>query len=52
MGYKNLRAAVNDLESKGMLVRISDEVDPVLEMAAIHRRVQNAVSGPAIYFEK
>lgn len=51
MGYKNLRAAVNDLESKGMLVRISDEVDPVLEMAAIHRRVY-AASGPAIYFEK
>ena len=50
MSYKNLRAAVNDLEKTGQLVRIKTEVDPNLEMAEIHRRVFDA-KGPAILFE-
>lgn len=41
---------VADLEQHGHLVRISEEVDPNLEMAAIHRRVYEA-NGPAILFE-
>ena len=51
MSYRSLREAVNDLEKTGQLIRISQEVDPDLEMAAIHRRVYDA-KGPAIYFER
>jgi len=51
MGYKSMRECVNDLEKNGHLVRIKEEVDPNLEMAAIHLRVHEA-GGPAIYFEK
>ena len=51
MAYKNLRAAVTDLEKSGQLKRISIEVDPNLEMAEIHRRVFEA-RGPAILFER
>lgn len=51
MSYKSLRAAVNDLEKTGQLLRITEEVDPDLEMAAIHRYVFDR-KGPAIYFEK
>lgn len=50
MGYRNLRACVEDLEANGQLVRIKEEVDPYLEMAAIHRRVFGQ-GGPALYFE-
>lgn len=50
MGYKSLAACVADLEKHGHLIRIKDEVDPYLEMAAIHLRVyQN--QGPALFFE-
>lgn len=48
--YKSLRQAANDLEKHGQLLRISEEVDPDLEMAEIHRRVF-AKGGPAILFE-
>ncbi|CAN5799117.1 UbiD family decarboxylase [soil metagenome] len=49
MGYSSLRACVDDLEKHGYLVRIEEEVDPYLEMAAIHLRVfENG--GPALYF--
>ena len=51
MGYKSLRACVEDLEKSGQLKRIPFEVDPDLEMAAIHRRVFDA-GGPALLFEK
>ena len=51
MGYKNLKQCVLDLEKNGHLVRIHEEVDPYLEMAAIHRRV-NQAQGPALFFEK
>jgi len=50
MGYKNLAACVADLEKHGHLVRIKEEVDPYLEMAAIHLRVYEN-QGPALLFE-
>jgi 4-hydroxy-3-polyprenylbenzoate decarboxylase len=49
--YSSLRAAVADLEKHGHLVRIREEVDPHLEMAAIHLRVYEA-GGPALFFER
>ena len=51
MGYKNLHACIQDLEQHGHLVRISESVDPYLEMASIHMRVYEA-GGPAILFER
>src|SRR5690554_7420659 len=51
MGYKSLAAAVRDLEKNGHLIRIKEEVDPNLQMAAIHLRVY-AAGGPAIFYEK
>lgn len=50
MGYKSLEQAINDLEKHGHLVRVKEEVDPNLEMAAIHLRVFEA-DGPALLFE-
>lgn len=50
MGYSSLRECINDLEKHKHLVRIKEEVDPSLEMAAIHLRVHEA-GGPAVYFE-
>lgn len=49
--YQSLRQCVLDLEKNGHLVRIKEETDPELEMAAIHLRV-NAAKGPALLFEK
>ena len=40
-----------DLEKAGQLLKIKEEVDPHLEMAAIHLQVY-AAGGPAILFEK
>ena len=51
MLYRSLEACLLDLEKKGALLRIKEEVDPHLEMAAIHLRV-HAAGGPAILFEK
>ena len=51
MAYRSLEACLLDLEKHGQLVRITEEVDPYLEMAAIHLRVHEA-GGPAILFEK
>jgi 4-hydroxy-3-polyprenylbenzoate decarboxylase len=51
MSYSNLRAAAQDLEKHGMLLRIREEVDPNLEMAEIHRQVYDR-KGPAILFER
>ncbi len=48
--YRNLEECIMDLEKSGQLIRIHEEVDPYLEMAAIHRRV-NRAGGPAILFE-
>ncbi|CAN5708096.1 UbiD family decarboxylase [soil metagenome] len=51
MGYDSLRACVSDLEKHGHLVRVTEEVDAHLEMAAIHMRVFER-GGPAVYFER
>ncbi|RYZ31380.1 MAG: UbiD family decarboxylase, partial [Sphingobacteriales bacterium] len=51
MVYKNLESCLTELESAGELVRVKEEVDPHLEMAAIHLRVHE-VGGPALLFER
>jgi len=50
MAYKSLEECLLDLEKNGQLIRIKEEVDPYLEMAAIHLRV-HAAGGPALLFE-
>ena len=50
MAYSTLEECLLDLERNGHLVRIKEEVDPHLEMAAIHLRVYEA-KGPALLFE-
>jgi len=50
MGYPSLQACITDLEKNGRLIRIREEVDPHLQMAAIHLRVFEH-QGPAILFE-
>jgi 4-hydroxy-3-polyprenylbenzoate decarboxylase len=50
MYYSSLEECLKDLERNGHLVRIKEEVDPYLEMAAIHLRVHEA-GGPALLFE-
>jgi len=51
MVYNSLEDCLIDLEKHGHLIRIKEEVDPYLEMAAIHLRVHEA-KGPALLFEK
>ncbi|MGE0562699.1 MAG: UbiD family decarboxylase [Flavobacteriales bacterium] len=50
MIYKSTKDCVEDLEKNGYLIRIKEEVDPNLEMAAIQLRVFEN-NGPAILFE-
>lgn len=50
MGYSSLKECLVDLEKNGHLIRIKEEVDPDLEMAAIHLRVHE-MNGPALLFE-
>ena len=50
MPYKSLEDCLLELEQNGQLIRIKEEVDPYLEMAAIHLRVHEA-GGPALLFE-
>ena len=50
MAYKSLEECLLDLEKNNQLIRIKEEVDPYLEMAAIHLRVHEA-GGPALLFE-
>jgi 4-hydroxy-3-polyprenylbenzoate decarboxylase len=50
MAYRSLEACLLDLEKSGQLVRVKEEVNPYLEMAAIHLRVHEA-GGPALLFE-
>jgi 4-hydroxy-3-polyprenylbenzoate decarboxylase len=50
MPYTSLEDCLKDLERTGQLVRIKEEVDPDLEMAAIQLRVY-AAGGPALLFE-
>ncbi len=51
MAYTSLEACLVDLEKNGQLIRITEEVDPLLEMATIHHRVYEA-NGPALLFER
>jgi 4-hydroxy-3-polyprenylbenzoate decarboxylase len=48
--YESMSACIEDLERAGQLLRIREEVDPYLEMAAIHRQVHRE-NGPAILYE-
>lgn len=48
--YSNMEECLLDLEKNGHLVRIKEEVDPYLEMAAIHLKVYET-NGPALLFE-
>jgi len=50
MSYDSLEKCLIDLEQHGHLIRIKEEVDPYLEMAAIHLRVHEA-KGPALLFQ-
>ena len=49
MTHHPLRECVDRLAASGQLVRIEQPIDPRLEAAAIHRRVQQA-GGPALLF--
>jgi len=51
MGYPDLQSCIVDLERTGQLVRIEEEIDPYLEAAALHRRVQSR-GGPALWFRR
>jgi 4-hydroxy-3-polyprenylbenzoate decarboxylase len=50
MKYKDLRDFIAQLEKKGELKRITQEIDPVLEMTEICDRTLKA-GGPALLFE-
>ncbi len=50
MNYSSLEECLIDLERNHHLVRIKEEVDSYLEMAAIHLRVHEA-AGPALLYE-
>ena len=50
MPYSSLESCLLDLERHGHLIRVKEEVDPYLEMAAIHERVFS-MDGPALLFE-
>jgi 4-hydroxy-3-polyprenylbenzoate decarboxylase len=49
--YTTLEECLLDLEKRGHLVRIKEEIDPHLEMAAVHLKMFEK-QGPAILFEK
>lgn len=50
MAYSSLESCLVDLEKNNQLIRIKEQVDPVLQMAAIHLKVFEA-NGPALLFE-
>jgi 4-hydroxy-3-polyprenylbenzoate decarboxylase len=50
MAYHSLEECLLDLEKNGQLIRVKEEVDPNLQMAAIHLRVFES-KGPALLFE-
>ena len=50
MAYSSLEQCLLDLEKNGHLKRVTEEVDPFLEMATIHHRVYES-GGPALLFE-
>ena len=47
----NMKQFVKDLESRGWLKRVSEEVDPYWEITALSDAVMKA-GGPALLFEK
>ena len=50
MSYSSLEECVNDLDKHNHLKKISNEIDPNLEMASMHlKEFQN--SGKALLFE-
>lgn len=51
MGYRTLRDCIDDLAASGQLLRIDEPVDPYLEVAEIHRRV-NRAGGPAVLYAR
>lgn len=51
MAYRSLQQCLTDLEKQKMLIRVKEEVDPHLQMAAIHLRVHEA-GGPALLLKK
>ncbi len=51
MAYASLASCLDDLEKNGHLIRVTEEVDPYLELAAVHLRVHEA-GGPALLFER
>ena len=51
MAYKTLNDCIQDLEKNGMLIRIKEEVDPFLEMSAIHQLAFKDYK-KAVLFEK
>ena len=50
MNYSSLEHCLIDLEKNGHLIKVTEQVDPYLEMAAIHFRVYEA-GGPALLFQ-
>ncbi|WP_114417730.1 4-hydroxy-3-polyprenylbenzoate decarboxylase [Marinospirillum perlucidum] len=50
MKYKDLRDFISQLEARGLLKRVTQEIDPHLEMTEIADRTLRA-GGPAILFE-
>ncbi|MEC4676298.1 MAG: menaquinone biosynthesis decarboxylase [Nitrospirota bacterium] len=52
MAYMDLRAFIQQLENKGLLVRVKAEVDPILEIAEITDRMcKSPGGGKALLFE-
>jgi len=51
MAYKDLREFIKVLEERGLLKRITVEVDPILEITEINDRIVKR-GGPALLFEK
>jgi len=51
VGYRNLQDCIHDLESRGEMIRIENEIDPNLEIGAVQRRVYRA-GGPALLFTR
>lgn len=51
MAYRSLQECIKDLEKHHKLIRIKEEVDPYLEMAAIHLQAFEK-EGKAVLFEK
>ena len=52
MGYRSTKELVEDLERNGHLLRISQEVDPHLEMAEIQREIYQKHFKNAFIFEE